>query len=287
VQKVAQRWLRRTTPIPSSVISRADLRTLFSRLQEKVNESIERQIGHLACPPSMALANWEELKQQARDAANLTALVIGSAGEQVVTTEEAGLLDQHLPDRITSITFDAGLALKNSLNVDLENRFVLKLDFSDPPGFHEYDPQSRPTPNDSSLEVAGPEETWVSGVHDLILQFFQNRSTPREWLHSSWVFMAVHWLVVLPASIWLTYRLVNVLPDELTNAHPVFTAGLYIYFFYLAFVVLRVIKLVGRLAWPYIELEGASRGTARVVISTVAAGLIVPLIYDVITAVFL
>lgn len=272
--------LRRETPLPSCILKRADLRTLFARLQEKGRSGLEFQIGGLDSPEGTNPDEWERLKDQARNAANLTAIVLGSGGEQLLTTEEDGLLDRNLPDRIISVMFDSAMGLKNSLNVDAQNRFLLKIDFSAPPNFNEYDPLSQPTPNGSSLEITGPDETWVSGVHELVVQFFRSRVTPRRLVHSGTAFFLLHWFLVVPASIWTSYRVVGHLPLGLTTAHPALTTGLYCYFFLLAFLAFRVLKLAGRRVWPYVELEGETRRVGRFFFTTISVGFCVALVYD-------
>lgn len=274
------RTLRRETPLGPCILKRDELRTLFARLSEKGREGLESQIGPLPAPEGTDPEEWKRLKDQAREAANLSALVIGTGGEQVITTEESGLADRHLPDRIRSVVFDSATALKSTLNVDAQNRFVLRIDFSAPPNFNEYNPLSDPTPNNSQIEVSGPDETWVSGVHDLVLQFFKTRSTLRSLLHAPLVFFLLQWLVVFPACIWSAYRLVGALPSSLSEAHPVLTAGLYLYVFYGSFIIFRLLKLAGRRAWPYVELEGDSRRVGRVAFTTLSGGVLVGLLYD-------
>jgi hypothetical protein len=280
------RGLRRETPLPSCILSRDDLRTLYARLSEKVSESLEGQLALAELPDGFDSAEWEDLKQQARDAGQLTAMVFGSHGEQVYTTEEDGLLDRNLPDRIETLVLDSASALKNAVNVEARNRFKVTIDFSNPRGFNGYDPTTQPTPNASSLEVYGPDETWISGVHDLVLQFFKSRATTRRLVHSGDVFFLVQWLVVFPASIWGSYRLVGFLPADLTGEHPVLTTGLYFYSFFSAFILFRLLKLWVRHAWPYVELEGNSRTLGRVALSTVTGGVAAALIYDVVKHVF-
>ena len=274
------RGLRRETPLPCCILTRDDLRTLYVRLGEKVREGLEPQLAELERPDGFDPNEWEELKGQARDAAQLTAMVFGAAGEQVYATEEDGLLDRNLPDRITSVIFDSATALKSNVNVDARNRFKLTIDFSNPPGFNRYDPTSQPTLNGSVLEVTGPDETWVSGVHELVMQFFKGRETARRLIHSGNIFFAVQCLVVIPGSIWLSYRMVEVLPDALTHAHPVLTTTLYLYGFLLAFITFRLVKLGVRRAWPYVELEGDSKVLGRFFIATATTGLIVAFVYD-------
>lgn len=272
--------LQRQTPLPSCVLNRDDLRTLFRRLQEKCAEGIDLQIATWERPEDTPPDEWEKLRNRAREATNLTAMVFGAGGQQLVTTEEDGLLDRNLPDHITSVVFDSANALRSALNVDALNRFQLRLDFTSPSNFSDYDPTSRPTLNDSRFEITGPEDTWVSGVHDLVMQFFNDRKSPRGWIHSPTVFMLVHWLIVMPAAIWVSYRAVELLPDSVAHVHPAFTAGLYFYFFFLAFVAFRLLKLFGRRMWPYVELAGEKQNLGRGVFIAIAIGLVTTLIYD-------
>lgn len=275
------RGLRRETPVPCSKVTRQDLRILFARLEQKADEGVESQLNQAELPDDTTEEEFEEAKSQFRDASKLTAMVFGEGGEQMLTTTEDGLTDRNLPDRISSIVYDSSSAVKTALNIEPRNRFVLRLDFSQPPNFDQYNPFSQPTPNISALEVTGPDDNWVSGVHDLVSQFFEARKTPRRWLHSAGVFFAVHWLAVFPAMLWFSYRFVQSLPASFSQAHPVLQSALYIYFAYLSFLVLRLIMLAVRRLWPYVELEGGERGAGRFAITAVALGVVSTFIYDV------
>lgn len=281
------RGLRRQTPLPCCVLTRSDIRTLYARLSEKVIEGLELQLSAAEKPDDLTEDEWEDLKAKAREAAQLTAMIFGASGEQVSTTETEGLLDRNLPDRITSVTLDSAMALKNALNVDARSRFSVTIDFTETPNFANYDPTVRPTPNASLLEVWGPDETWVSGVHELVIQFFKDRSSGRRLIHSSNVFFALHLLFVLPASIWISYRAVELLPPALTGTHPALTAGLYFYCFLVAFVAFRLIKLGVRRSWPYVELERDSRTPGRIAIVTIGGGVLVAFMYDLMKQLFL
>jgi hypothetical protein len=213
-----------------------------------------------------------------------TIIVIGANGEQIVDTRVEALAQDNLPDKIISITFDSASALKG-FNVSLPNSFRLNLDFTEPPGFHAYNPWDQPTPNNSNLEVTGPNTTWVSGVHETVSAFFSERKRNRAWLHSRVTFNVLNWLFAFPASLWITYRIDNVFYIQLENVHVTLRGALYVYVVLISLLAFRVIMAGFRWIFPVVELHGARSKKIRTVLGAILSSLLLALLYDILKAI--
>lgn len=161
-------------------------------LDEKTAEALERHLATLTQPTEMQPDQFEKLKQEARRVGKLTVTIQGADGEQIVGTSEDALAS-NLPDKINWITFDSAASLR-AYNVTPLNRFTLRIDFTEPPGFDSYNPWDQPTPNNSQLEVVGSDHTWATAVYESTLSFLRRRGRNRGWLHSQKTFNALNWL---------------------------------------------------------------------------------------------
>lgn len=176
-------------------------------------------------------------------------------------------------------------AARASRNITPLNRFKLTLDFTEPPGFDAYNPWNQPTPNTSQLEVIGSDRTWVTAVYESTLAFFARRRRHRAWLHTQQAFNALHWLIGFPASLWVVYRLDSSVPVFAT-LHPALRGAVYVYFFLLALLAIRMIIWGFRWIFPVIELEGARSKKAREALGLVLSSLLLALAYDVLRELF-
>jgi len=274
----------RILKIQPCAVSIDDLRKLYTRLSEKTSEALEAYLGTINPQPGQDLQELDKLKDEARNIGGLTIIIIGANGEQIVDTRIDALSSDDLPDKITSITFDSAYALK-AFNVTLPNSFRLNLDFTEPPGFHAYNPWDQPTPNNSNLEVSGPNTTWVSGVHETVLSFFNERKRNRAWLHSQVTFNVLNWLFAFPASLWITYRIDNIFQSQLQNVHVTLRGALYVYLVLISLLAFRVIMAGFRWIFPVIELQGARSRKVRAVLGTGLGSLLLALLYDILKAI--
>lgn len=148
----------RVSKVSPCTITIEDLCKLYSRLSGKTSEALEMYLGSIVPQPGQDGAQFEKIKNEARRMGHLAVIIIGANGEQIVDSRVEALAQNDLPDKIVSITFDSASALKG-FNIILPNSFRLNLDFTEPPGFHAYNPWDQPTPNNSVLEVAGSNVT--------------------------------------------------------------------------------------------------------------------------------
>jgi len=205
-----------------------------------------------------------------------------------VERSEAALADSALPEQLRLVVYDSAAAVQlMNLNQALPlNRFRVLLDFNEPPRFDSYNPWSQPTPNTSFIEVIGNDETWVTGVYQFILHFFEapgRQRRHRAWLHRQRTFNIANWLIGFPAGLWIVYRVGYYFP-VLNKIHSALLGAVYVYVFLVALLVFRGAVWLIRWLFPVIELaESRSKGI-RLLLSSILVGLFVTLVYDVLKA---
>lgn len=282
---VQYRGRSRSASIPACMVTKDDLRRLYRSLDEMAREALERQLDEWERPPDKTEEEFHALKEKVREVGALTVVVRGGRGEEFITTSREILKDTELPKTITSVTFDSSLALR-SYNFNVSNQFRLHLDFTEPPTFQEYNPWSSPTPNESKIEVNGPRDTWVTGVYEWVIGFFDDRK--RRWgaLHSATTFNLLNWLVGVPGALWTTYRLHTQWIEGVYNLPEALVAAGDIYLFLLALLVFRVI--IGGFRWlfPLVEIEGSRPKGVRALGMTLLVGPPGVLLIDVLRVLF-
>lgn len=284
-QSYGYRGTYRTIKIHPCAVTIEDLRKLYTRLSEKSSEALEAYLSSNNPQPGQDPQQLENLKDEARRIGGLTVIIIGSNGEQIVDTRVEALSGVGLPDTITSITFDSASALKG-FNVSIPNSFRLNLDFTEPPGFHAYNPWDKPTPNNSNLNISGPNTTWVSGVHETVMSFFKERKKNRAWLHSQTTFNVLNWLFAFPSALWITFRIDGLLQTQLQNIHVTLKGALYVYIVLLSLLAFRVIIAGFRWIFPVVELQGARSKNVRAILGAILSSLLLALLYDILKAIF-
>jgi hypothetical protein len=252
-------------------------------LDRKTQEALDRYIATIAPPPDRSPEEFEALKQQARVTGRLTLAVFGSGGEQLISSSGVFPPPEQLPDRIVLVTFDSAAALQQQ-NVNIPNRLMLRLDFTEPSAIVTYDPNNQPTPNNSQLEVSGPDDTWVTAVHEWTMGFLRARRRRRSWLHSVVTFNATQWLLGIPAALWLAYRTDTKLATSAPSLHTALRGIADVYLFLVGMLFFRVFVYGFRWIFPLVELEGASSKAARRVIGATLGSLLLALLYDVLKA---
>lgn len=273
------RGLHRTTRIPPCAISIDDLRRLYAELNGKTLEALERHLATLQQPPEGDQEQFEKMKEEARREGTLTVTVQGRDGEQMIAPSDEAFASGRLPDKIDWVVFDSAAAMR-LYNVTPLNRFTLRLDFTEPPGFNTYNPWDDPTPNTSQLEVIGNDATWVTGVYESTLAFLRKRKRRRAWLHTQESFNALNYLVGFPAAFWVVFRLDSLIP-RLATLHGALRGAIYVYVFLLALLVFRGIIWGFRWLFPVVELEGARSKAVRGLVGAALSSLLLALIHDV------
>jgi hypothetical protein len=278
------RGLLRSARVQPCLVSRDDLRKLYTQLDARTSEALEKHIAGLKRPPNVDEEAWDRTLKNLRHDAKLNITVLGANGEQIVARSIEALSDDELPDRITVARFDSAAALQ-FINITPVHRFHVHLDFTEPPTFANYNPWAQPTPNASQIEVTGSDQTWVTGVYETIMGFFRARRRHRAWLHAQRTFNAAHWIVGFPAALWIVYRLSYYVP-QLSRMHPALLGAVYAYVFLISLLIFRGVIWLFRWLFPVVEIAGSRPKAVRGVLSLVLSSLFLALLYDVLKGIF-
>ena len=273
------------TRVPTCVVSLNDLRRLYRELDDKTVEAVNKHIAGLQRPPHLSEEQATAAIAVMRHVGRLTVFLYGASGEQIVSASPDALRDEQLPEKLSTVIFDSAASLAHH-QIPLLNRFKLTLDFTEPPGFHTYDPWQQPTPNRSILEVVAADRTWGTAVHESVLAFFKSRGRRREALHSQIAFSVLNWLVGIPGSLWCVYRVDGFFPGFFEQMHGALRGAVYVYLFLVAFLSFRMVVAGFRWIFPVVELEGARSKTTRRIFATALSSLLLALMYDVLKTLF-
>lgn len=279
------RGLYHFSNIPSCSISLPDLRKLYKVLNDKKHEVFDKEFENLEKPSEFSTEEFSEFKKQFLQSRDLTLIIHGSQGEQIVARSIEALGDEALPETVTGITFDSSLMVYQT-NYKPINRFALRLDLSETPGSFSYDPSLQATPNNSSIEVIGPDSTWVTAVYESTLAFFDKRRKRREWLHHAAAFNIGMWLIAFPSGFWLVYRVDSIFKNLIAELPVVLSGAIYVYIVFLTLLIFR--GLIGGFRWifPLVELQGTRSGRIRGILGAVMGALLLTLLYDVLKTIF-
>lgn len=272
----------RIDPIPACAVSLEDLRWLYGQLNAKALSALNT---YLATIPPLANKTQEEdaaLRNAAREIGQLTVTITGGNGEQRVGQSIDYLLKENLPAKVTGIIFDSCPNLEQN-QIFIHNKFRLELDFTEPPGFNEYNPIDRPTPNKSGLQIIAQDDNWASGVSECVTNFFKNKTTARSLLHDNGVFAFLAWFIFMPISLWVAYRVDSIFISQFPDIHTALRGSLNVYIVFLTFLILRGGSWAIRWAYPVIELEGCKSGFRRAMATSIGAVIPGGIIWDIIS----
>ncbi len=280
---VAFSGVSRAAQPSACVLAIDDLRRLYIELDKKAMEALDKFLAAQVRNPGTSAADFDQLKQQARDLGHVTVTITGHAGELIVARSVHVFAADYLPHRLLTVTYDNTTGLQ-PFNVSLPNRLNVRLDFSEPPGFTVYDPWNQPTPNTSRIEVSGTDHTWVSATFQQAITFFNDRRRARRWLHGEVAFNLLNWLIGIPGALWVTYRLDQGLVSSIATLPTGLRAAADVYLFLLCMLVFRAIFYFMRWMFPIVELEGARSRATRGIVGTITGTLLLGLVYDVLKA---
>ncbi len=252
--------LARTRKIHACVFSRDDLLRLYEQLNVKLEEELVNRISSISVAPEGPEENIEALIRELKDAYKISITINTMDGESLFGTDR-NVIDNISPDmEISSIYLSSKSGFEGRFNVPPKNHFSILLDFTKPQVFDLLNPVSRPTPNASSFEVSGQDDTWVRAVYDQIRSSFEAKKTKRAWLHRQGMYDLFLYLFVVPLIALILWRLSSVYNVLFPNSPVIadITAG-----FYGVLILGNLYRFIfGYTKWifPVVELSNVGRG---------------------------
>lgn len=245
--------LRQSLP-PSCRIDTKTLKKLLETLNESCREAANREISALK-KESFSEPDYQRVKENILKSYEINIEIIGAKGEYYASTQSSILDDDKLPGIVNRIIFDSALTYKSMFKSVPPNSVRIVFDFHKPPLFDFVSNPSFSTRNDSLIEVVGRSDSWVNGVHEMIVQTLKSRATKRAWLHKQSIYDLFLWFFVLPLSIWNLHKLLSTHLTLFQNLSGVLSVFVFIYFFVLVLFTFRAFFNYSRWLFPYVELE--------------------------------
>lgn len=238
-------------------LSIEDLRSLCAQLQERANSAADIEWSHIK---DRFKDNREQAEAELRDGFVLRVSISGQAGADISGLAEEVFSSPNLPSDISSLYVHSGMPLRTLYNYVPRNAFELFLDFHRPHVLDFTVLPSSPTPNGSTFLVDGLDASWANGVF-YELQAFFDRHRAIRWLHKQMVYDCILWVVGLPLSFYVCYRLSPLLK---TWDSDFLRAALYVYAFLLMLLIFRAFFHYARWVFPAVEfIHSRSRVTVH------------------------
>ncbi len=285
-QVVAYKSSQRFAKIPSCTFDVAYLKKLFEILNDINREAAQLEISKLNKTPGQSDSDFEKLKELAISLYKINIEIFGSKGEYIISESPEVFGEAHLPDYVTKVIFDNSVRFKMAVKSDPQFRVRVCLDFSKPPIFDFLSSPSYPTPNDSSIQVLGLNQTWVEGAYEKVMSSLKERKTSRQWLHQKNIYDLLVWFLFLPISFLNIYKIEKMFFTHISNLSTVFLVALYVYIFFTFLFIFRMFFNYSRWVFSYLELTTSLKKGAAIH-RTFYAGLFLAIVYSMLSNVVL
>jgi len=128
----------------------------------------------------------------------------------------------------------------------------------------------------SSLDIFGQNETWVSGTYRKVVELLGNRKNKHGWLHRNNVWDLFLWLAIMPIIFRILFVLQKSITPHLPNISGVLKGAIYVYAFFLLLNAFRFIFSYARWVFPYLELETPLKKTNlhRLILGTIVLSIV-------------
>jgi hypothetical protein len=272
----------RTQPIASCIFRSKDFQNLYHLLSEKAAEAgkiLEKEFEERSLPPEQALY----VKEKMPEALRLVAFVIGTNGERVIVTDESVISPQTIPEDIKTIIIGSAYAYNILFSADPSNKFEVNLDFTRPRLLDISAPSPTPIESKNFIKVEGNNDTWVNGVYQSIVTFFQPRTTKRGWLHAQHTYDLLLLLLGIPIILWFLLRFDYVFRSVDSLASDITLIGVYLWFFVLGLFLFRLLFNFARCTFPqfeYISGDQTKPGKHRYVLYAIIIAILGSVIGD-------
>ena len=282
LQPMSLQLMNKTIPIRDLTLDVTDVRRIVTRLIPYVDKEGEREINHHleVGPDTQEYRNVLQLQRQ--EAYRITVTIDGRDGERLIGHGIEPFDSPSMPESVVSVFISNVASYQAVTGRTPANKFTLSLDFSAPPLLDGDNPVSSPTTNHSNLSIEGDHDAWVASISHVVLSVLERKSNSRNMIHAPFAYDIGLFLVGLPMSFYLCWRLSNVIEMHLGAINAVLSGAAYIYVVLVTLFGYRILFGYTKWAFPTMELvsnEGRSRRHRRFWY-TLLVGLVVSGLYD-------
>jgi len=244
----------RSQRISSCVFSSDDFKKLYHLLSEKAEEAAQIVLQEWKeKEKTLSLEDRNFFKQRMPDALRLVAYVTGTKGERVIFTEKSEVSSETIPESIETIGIGSAFAYNVVFQADPSNKFDVRLDFTKPRLLDFSNPWSLPSESKNYIQVEGNNETWVNGVYQSIISFFQSMVKRRGWLHARHTYDLFLWLLGVPVILLTIFRLDGFVRQAMLPLSSVLVVAIYLYVFFMGLFLFRLLFNYARWLFPRYE----------------------------------
>lgn len=275
-------------PIPPSTVDLLFLKKLYVVLKASTDEIADHDIAKLVQPPGQTQEVFEGFKKYARGLYKATIHIYGSRGEYIFTENPNIFDDPGLPDKIDRIIFENSTRFRVTVQKEPVNQFRITFDFTAPPTFDFNISPSVATPVNSTIDIVGENETWVSGTYRKVSNLLDDRRNSHGWLHRNNIWDLFLWVIIMPVIFRLLFLVQHVLPANLANVSGVLKGAFYVYAFFFLLNFFRIIFSYARWVFPYLEFNTPMRRTNlhRFILGTIVLSIIGSICYELTVFIF-
>jgi hypothetical protein len=268
----------REVRVPACELTVSDLRKLWTLLEEKVKESADLQTKNLLKPPNFTDDQFKEFMDSQKQSIFLSVYVRGTDGKDMLFDDDSVFSEAMLPSDIKTVLFENSFNYRQKFGFDPTHRFNLLLDFHRQRVLDFSNIDKGENINLSTLNISGKNNTWVNGVEKGVLDFLRDKHRKRTWLHKTSTFNLYVWLISVPTTFWVLYRLDPAL--RTLNMSNILLTAFYVYTSIIILLGCRLIFNYIRWTFPFLEYACTSdrprihRGWHLTIILGIAAALI-------------
>ena len=275
-----------TRQIRSFSASKENLQKLLQILQERCSTAADIELEHFE-QINQTNEAYEEDKKILKESFQLKVLVDGTDGQQLYGSVSEIFDSPNFPDELQSILVNSDTTLRLSYNYYPRDSLKLFLDFSKPQVLNFSLLPSQATPNESNISVTGYDSTWVHGVFNEFNTFVNKYPSQFTWIHKHSVYDLLVWVIGLPLSFWIVYRLSDILNKLFSNFSVFVQSASYVYVFIATLIGFRLLFHYARWVWPLVEYCSIKNKALkhRIALGVISLTIVSTFIYDLVKSI--
>lgn len=264
--------------IKSSLLTKDDLRSIYTILAKKSDEAADIEINLYPNAPEQTKEAFKNLKGK------LWIQIWGENNEYISGDHESIFDNNRFPKKILRINFNGYNGYQFITQNRMHNWFELQFDFNKTEIFNFSKIIEPNNQNNSYFSVQGTNETWVDGVYQAINLFLKDKSLTRNWLYFNFTYDLLLYLLFFPIIFRGAYRLGALF--HISNLTIPLRTAIYIYFFIIFLYAFRILFNYTKWIYPIIELKNGQPAVHRNILIVILLGIFGSASYDLIKSLF-
>lgn len=279
----------KTEKLPSAVLTKADLRSLFFKLKQQADHARDIETRWQETFDTIPPKELETRKENIQKHMQISIIITATDGSSLSGTGENIFETPSFPENIRSVLIDSKFLYSAMHNVNPQNYFILSMEFDRTPIFDLSDLTRNPNPNPSYLELSGSDKNWVSGVKDDLISFLKERGSGRNCLYGEYIGYILAYFLIFPLAVWGLFRFHRIFESYYETLPLIPVLALNVYIFLVFVFLLRTLFNYSRWLFPSIEYTGPTKHKNirhRFILGAIILSILGALAYDVIKSIF-